>query len=75
MYSILRNALRLDDLDELQLAVLKSLIFGFAGWFIIANVVAYRIGTKKKIERKDYVSLYVIVPAAITIGLLEFFVY
>jgi hypothetical protein len=75
LYSAARNSLRLSDLNDFQLMVLKGTILFFFVWFIVANFILYSSGRRLKIEKKEWVSIYVLAPSILIIGLLEFYVY
>jgi hypothetical protein len=55
--------------------VLKGTILFFFVWFIVANFILYSSGRRLKIEKKEWVSIYVLAPSILIIGLLEFYVY
>lgn len=76
LYSTFRNALWfVNDLAEVEVIVLRSLIFGFGVWFIGAKLFLPLGNNRGGWSRKDYLSKQVVMATLIIVCLLEVFVF
>lgn len=75
MYSILRNAHRMDNSDDPVIPFIKYLTGSFFIWYLFVTLFGSLKANAKPWGTEDYLATPVLVASVIVIAVLEYFVY